>query len=216
MDRQKRGWLAGNAAVLVAALALCACGTTEAEQAHDELHRWREQAPASYVYVSNSYELRPDSLFFDDNGYDFGSFRVVVENGKAVSVSEALSGQPLSNDVTTIDGLLKRVIFYMEDAGYRPEDYEASYDEHWGYVKHFSAGVDDFTNLDISCFTPSTGDDACPFSQVAREDCATEPVPAEPVTFADYSNMEAEGRCGSWQNLAKVRGEDLMCCHSIE
>ena len=205
------GSVLGSAAILVAALTLSACGSTEAEQAHDQLHLWREQKPASYVYSSNPYQLRSDSLFFDTDVFSYGSWRVVVENGKAVSVSD-FNGRPLSDRVTTIDGLMKRVIFYMEDAGYNPDDYEATYDDRWGYVKHFFAGVDDSTRLDIDCFKPSTSDDACPVRQVAKEDCATAPVTVPILSFVESS--EPSDGCELGQVFSKVQGEDLMCCHS--
>jgi hypothetical protein len=212
MTRQTMRSGSGSAAVLVAALTLSACGSTEAEQAHDQLHLWKEREPASYVYVSNSYQLRSDSLFFDTDNYDYGLWRVVVENGNAVSVSDFPHGQPLSDRVTTLDGLMKRVIFYMEDAGYTPDDYEATYDDRWGYVKHFFAGVDDSTRLDIDCFMPSTGDDACPVSEVAKEDCAAAPVTVPIQSFA--KSYGASDGCEPGQAFTKVQGESLMCCHS--
>jgi hypothetical protein len=192
-------------------LMLSACGSTEADDAHDALRRWREEGPRSYVYVSNGYKWAPDSQWLDTDSYDRAEWRVVVKNRQVVSVSAQVTGHPLSGPALNMDDLLKRVIFYMEDGGYGPEDYEAGYDGQWGYVKHFEAGVDTWTFIDVSCLEPSTSDDACPVQQVEKENCSTEPVAVSAKPFDEVAR-QYEGDCDRTERFTKVRGEDLMCC----
>jgi hypothetical protein len=203
----------GRAATIVAGLALSACASTEADQAHEALRLWEREGPASYVYVSNGYRRDEREPFLDTERYDHAEWRVVVENREVVSVSDQPTGHPLSETPLTMDGLLKRVIFYMEDGGYEPDDYEASYDERWGYVKHFKAGVDSFTFLDVSCFEASTSNDACRFGEVDEDACLQEPVAASAKPFDQVAHGGA-AECGRGQIFTRVRDTELMCCHS--
>jgi hypothetical protein len=210
MNRHDARRFLGSAAMILAGLALSACASSEADQAHDALRLWEREGPASYVYVSKGYW--PHDGFLDTERYDHDQWRVVVENREVVSAWAYPTGYPLSDTPLTMDGLLKRVIFYMEDGGYEPDDYEASYDDRWGYLKHFKAGVDSFTILDVSCFESGTSNDACPFGQVDEDDCSQEPVAVSAKPFFEVS--QGAGNCDQGEIFTRVRDTELMCCHS--
>lgn len=123
---------------LAVALSGCA-GTTEAEEAHMALRRWQVGGPRNYVYVVNGYRVTEDGKTIGTAGAyeDAGDWRLVVEDGKVTSARSMTQGVFVDEPVEDMTALLKHVIARMEDGAHGSDQYEATFDERWGYVKTF-------------------------------------------------------------------------------
>lgn len=94
-------------------------------------------------------------------------------------------------------------------------DYEVSYADRWSYLKHFKVlGGDMGFFLDVSCLEASTSDDACPVVTVDEQECTQAAVAVSPELLIDVTfHLPASG-CDSTEEFTRIRGKDLMCCHS--
>lgn len=183
--------------------ALAGCGHTDRaneERARDGQARWEEQGLTSYVYV-----VRHGCVF----GCSFGSVRVVVENGAVVSAINTETGLWVER-AQTMTELLDDVVAI---ASRSYSEYSATYNDELGYLEHLDARnnnvPDSGFSIDVSCFSESTTDDACPLPTIASEDCPGETAPGREPT-----GEGAIESCIGAEPIGRITGEDRVCCPS--
>jgi len=137
---------------LLGATVLSGCGSDrDRATAQENLHKWQDKGPPSYVYVLETSCLCANQ----------GTARVVVTDAQVTSAVQLDSGEAVSGK--TMTELLQSVV---TEAGRDNDEFEAHYDSSLGYLKrlwvdHTSASDDEYTKR-VACFGEGTDDDVCP------------------------------------------------------
>jgi hypothetical protein len=138
--------------MLLGAMVLSGCGSDhDRATAEENLHKWQDKGPPSYVYVLETGCLCGNQ----------GTIRVVVNDAQVTSAVDLDSGAAVPGK--TMTELLQSVV---TEASHDNDDFEASYDSSLGYLKHLSvdhtSASDDEYSKQVTCFGEGTDDDVCP------------------------------------------------------